>query len=177
VIFYIKYASEFFHLPENEKLMEGPIQEPIKPVVALPESKAPSKKEEALPADRTPALVNQSTNELVNKPFQACDNGAVPVIAKPCQRCTSYEMTSKAVYCTQTGYKEAVRCEVSNESNKAVSFWRSCENISEIEMRNFQIFGGVSLASAVILSALVYWRHYTTARLTASRIQQRIDGS
>jgi hypothetical protein len=180
-IFYIKYASELFQLAPNTKSVESVavLPEPeVQPIIPLVESKmdqvTPNLK---LQTDQSS---NQSTAKLlVDEAFHSCDNDAIPVIVKKCQRCTSYEMASKAEYCQKTGLKEAVRCENSREEDvlKATSFWRSCEILGQTETRNFQIFSGFSFASAVVLSGFVYWRHYALAKQTNSRLQQRVDGS
>ncbi|OQV23579.1 hypothetical protein BV898_02697 [Hypsibius exemplaris] len=184
VVFYIKYASELFALSSNP---EEPALLPNKP--APPEahsaldgrakdSEVASGKMANQSIDQSAAAEGKNDQSIINQPFHECDGGAAPVVQTPCQRCSNYEMTSKAEYCVPTGYKEGLRCgaeSVGTGKAVAVSSWRTCENVAEIEARNFSIFSGCSFASSVVLSGFVYWRHYVLARQIASRIQQRVN--
>ncbi|GAU96933.1 hypothetical protein RvY_08300 [Ramazzottius varieornatus] len=175
IFFYIKYATDLVSLSSQ---------------TAIPTTKSLSGGAPEIPrlndslVDKIAVIFPPATASTVgisSQVVESCGTGKVLQVEGSCRLCTMFEVTSKASFCQQTGYKEPFRCVASSkhvdEKDSSTVYWRTCENTLEIEARNFQIFGVVACAAALILSAFVYWRHHALNQQYIKKIQQRLNTS
>ena len=87
-----------------------------------------------------------------------------------CQKCTSYELRSKAIGCSPTGYKQLVFCSKSN-----IKISRSCPIPIRTQRQHFWLFEGLMLFVGILAMGSVHSRQNTLSKQMIEKIKRQIE--
>lgn len=91
-------------------------------------------------------------------------------VVDSCTKCSAFNIRSKAMGCSPTGFRESVFCPQSN-----IKVYRTCPVPLYVQKERFWYFEGAMFCISLLSIISVYWRQKTLDKQMIERIKRQIE--